>query len=94
MKHYSPSPWIETEDEDGNVIVKMDDAHSVIVANLEGSCITCRANARLIKAAPEILEALIELYESEWMVSHDWGGDRNSVLEKVDSVIKKATLPQ
>ena len=32
-------------------------------------------------------EALREMREAEWMVTHDWGGDRQAVLDKVDAVL-------
>ena len=48
------------------------------------------ANARLIAAAPELLETLKELLGAEWMVSNDWGGDRETVLSKAEAVIAKA----
>ncbi len=60
---HSPAPWTETENDDGDVIVHMDESHSIVVANLEGSCTTCHANAHLIAAAPELLEVLQEI---EW----------------------------
>ena len=48
------------------------------------------ANAHLIAAAPDLYEALEEIINSEWMVTHDWGGDRNSVMEKGRKALAKA----
>jgi hypothetical protein len=67
MKH-SPAPWTEYEDDDGNVLVKMDNAHEVLIANLEGSCGTCHANARLIQLAPEILELLEQIIDCPYSI--------------------------
>lgn len=95
MKNYSPAPWIETEDEDGNVIVVMDKAHSVVVANLEGSCQTCHANARLIKAAPMMLNALEDCLEAFEIASSDSGGvDFYQYATFVREIIKKSTHPE
>jgi len=52
-------------------------------------------NAKLIAAAPELLEALEDLYavvrgESNWLLNEDSGGD--AVLdEKIRNAIEKAT---
>lgn len=59
----SPAPWSEFETDDGDFGVKMDNAHSVIFGNLEGSCGICHANARLTSLAPELLEVLDELVD-------------------------------
>ena len=48
------------------------------------------ATANVIAAAPELYEALKEFVESEWMVTHDWGGDRDAVREKADKALAKA----
>jgi hypothetical protein len=32
-------------------------------------------------------EALYELRNAEWMVTHDWGGDREAVLAKADAAL-------
>lgn len=46
--------------------------------------------AHLIAAAPELLKVLEDLVEAEWMVSHDWGGDRDTPLTKARAAIAKA----
>ena len=33
-------------------------------------------------------EALKELLDAEWMMSHDWGGDRQAVLQKAKSALE------
>ena len=48
------------------------------------------ANTNLIAAAPDLLEALETIINSEWMVSHDWGGDRDAVMDKATAAINKA----
>lgn len=45
------------------------------------------ANARLIATAPALVETLRELLDAEWMVTHDWGGDRDSVFDKALAVL-------
>lgn len=50
------------------------------------------ANAKLIAAAPEILNVLIEL--RNWVCQlHDWSGGTSldPPIERIDAVIKKAT---
>jgi hypothetical protein len=44
----------------------------------------------LIATAPELLEALTALLDAEWMVTHDWGGDREAVLNAAKASISKA----
>jgi len=60
---YTPGPWEETENMDGDLIVRMDISHMIVIGNLEDTCSVCHANARLIAAAPELLEALIFMVE-------------------------------
>ena len=36
----------------------------------------------------KLLETLKEFYDAEWMVSHEWGGDRDSILSKVEKLLK------
>jgi hypothetical protein len=33
-------------------------------------------------AIKQVYSALVELLGAEWMVTHDWGGDRDGVLER------------
>lgn len=47
----------------------------------------------IIKACnmyPELVETLKELREAEWMMTNDWGGDRESIINKVDAILAKA----
>jgi hypothetical protein len=37
----------------------------------------------------ELFECLKALRDAEWMVTHDWGGDREAVLARVDAAILK-----
>lgn len=36
-----------------------------------------------------LFDALVALRDAEWMVTHDWGGDRKAVLAQVDAAILK-----
>jgi len=45
-------------------------------------------NHRPIESA--LVEALKELLDAEWMVSHDWGGDRQAVIGKAKSALASA----
>ena len=40
----------------------------------------------------EMYEALKELIEAEWMVSHDWGGDRGAILNKASKALAKVEV--
>ena len=48
---------------------------------------TSQHEAETIKG---MYEALKELREAEWMVTHDWGGDREEVLKKANEALAKA----
>jgi hypothetical protein len=58
MIEHTPGPWKDFVDDDGYLIVQMDAAHTVMLGDMESTCGTCHANARLIAAAPELLDAL------------------------------------
>ena len=55
---HSVAPWTVEINPDGDLLVLTEDAHSIYIGNLEGTCGTCHANACLIAAAPEMLKAL------------------------------------
>lgn len=40
-------------------------------------------------AIKELVEGLREITSAEWMVTHDWGGDRDAVLDKARQLINK-----
>ena len=42
-------------------------------------------------AKQRLLDALRALVKAEWMVTHDWGGDRQSVLKQARAAIRFAT---
>lgn len=65
MSH-SPGPWREEIDDDGNVLVVMDEGHSVYFGNMEGTCGTCHANATLVSRAPEMVEILKKVETMMW----------------------------
>lgn len=47
-----------------------------------------RGYITVLKAEVEKLrEALSDLLAAEWMVTHDWGGDREAVLEKARAAL-------
>lgn len=37
-----------------------------------------------------LVGALDDLLEAEWMVTHDWGGDRDSIYDKAQAVLAAA----
>jgi hypothetical protein len=71
MSKHTPGPWFIHEDQHDNVTIKAPDGDGVPwnVATILSYCgdPPCdKANARLIAAAPELLEALQELYNADW----------------------------
>lgn len=93
MSKNTPGPWfVRTIDES---IGSVDSENGVMVAQaqqvsskdqLSGS-VERKANARLIAAAPELLEALTGLRNAEKAPRQEW----ISALEYADFVINKAT---
>lgn len=93
---YTKGPWNTYVDEEDEPIATYDGSNKrMTIADFRICSIDSnekKANAKLISAAPELYEALKELLESEWMVTHDWGGDRNAVIGKAKEALKKAEL--
>jgi len=87
MSEYTKGPWFENWN---RVFTgSFGDPDSELICVVDGDS-NAKANAHLIAAAPELYEALKGYMESEWMVTHDWGGDRDAVREKAEKAINKA----
>jgi len=87
MSH-TPGPWLTTESTEhwGRVNVTIQAAFTVndIATAWQGNTETNRANAQLIAAAPDLLEALIEVFEDNELVnSVSW-------IDKASTAIAKA----
>jgi hypothetical protein len=59
---------------------------------MPGGGVISKANADLMAAAPDLLEALKALVNARWMVSVDWCPQENydAVMEVANSAIAKA----
>ncbi|HEM8291545.1 TPA: hypothetical protein U2M59_000785 [Providencia stuartii] len=84
FKH-SPAPWHLRDGVNENSLL-VDDNYSVIFASLND---IKKEDADLIAAAPELLEALIELTESA-KESIDGLGDLSDAIDTAKSAIAKA----
>ena len=62
-----------------------------IAYNLSGEKEDGLSNAKLIAAAPELLEALIECLEGVKELNGEYQSGWQEVIEKADKAIKKAT---
>lgn len=90
MTKYTPSPWTMTEEfgveplaSDGEPIMSFKRPHDELMAN-----------ARVIVAAPELLEALIELFDEVGEATNDSDGMYlidQELRNKVRDAIAKAT---
>jgi hypothetical protein len=104
MSGYTPGPWhvCPENQADHQWVIAQADGSSVADCSPVGpwvSDVTADANARLIAAAPDVLEAL--MVAREWMRGDKW---RNSTVEKhasweavmrgIDAAIAKATGEQ
>ena len=47
------------------------------------------ADVRKAQYHDRLVDALSELVDAEWMVSHDWGGDRGAVLGKAEALLSE-----
>ena len=102
MSEYTPGPW--TVNKDGTQVrtVERHDGHWVWVASMVGGATRAEreANARLIAAAPELLEALRQAHNSLSEAQYELGGQRGVearaqyAIEAAQAAITKAeTLP-
>lgn len=88
MKH-SRLPWNMLTDRFGVYEIESADRNPIIETD-ELSHADAQFIVHAVNNHYRLLEALKELTEAEWMVSHDWGGDRESALEKAREAIKQA----
>lgn len=99
--HY-PSPWEFEEEPNGQDFVTIqhegcaicevrgtDDMSCVEEDEVEDVRLQCIANAKLIAAAPDMLDALYELRAH--FTSVGWNAKDSGVIRIIDSAIKKAT---
>lgn len=84
MSEHTPGPW-ESSGYDGHGGITINsDARQIGYASM---CREQEANARLIAAAPDLLEAL-KAFVEDW--SELSGKVRGSTLDKIDAAIAKA----
>jgi hypothetical protein len=94
VANHTPGPWALVEgDDNGDIYVEADPAHRYYISNMEGSCGHCHADARLIAAAPDMLDALIELAAAFRAVCRAYGQDHDTVsYTKAIDAIRKAAV--
>ena len=83
MSKHTPGPW-KVNYAKFNEVKTSDGARVATCSNLNG-LVNLQANARLIAAAPELLDALIECLECEFAVTD------KSAIAKAQAAIAKAT---
>lgn len=84
---HTPGPWKVEIDSDGSVLIMCSDgAHRYYIGDMEDTCTECHANARLIAAAPDLLEACRAFIEADMQ----WTDVANAVLEQMEAAIAKA----
>ena len=91
MSEHTPGPWSYTMDKERGWDFKVTDDHgkTAIVSGC-GCCdspwVSCEADARLIAAAPEMLEALENLLK----VHEGEGGTQHNAADMAQAAIAKA----
>jgi hypothetical protein len=82
---HTPGPWRYQENSDAYTHIVRAGTDDYICGCGQGSDGTCEANARLIAAAPELLEAL-----EEFVASRGASTDFARAYVKAEAVIRKA----
>jgi hypothetical protein len=104
MSKHTPGPWVVDEAQPGdlfhNVVRGEGDSFGVLCRTSINGNANAEADARLIAAAPELLEAL-RIAQAFMSIASDWNIDEAEIngetrstydwLEVVDSAIAKAT---
>ena len=90
MSKHTPGPWVVRRAEGSETLDQIctDESEPWIIADVSGPerALPVEANARLIAAAPDLLEALQELFEDA--VTYDFP---SGLLEKARAAIKAET---
>jgi hypothetical protein len=86
MTNHTPGNWYEFIDKVGDVYVLAGDAkpgehHAYYIGNMEDTCGECHANADLMAAGPDLLEACAAFIEA-------W--EKSLQLEKTDVALRLA----
>lgn len=94
MSKYTPGPWSVWTGDENHVIIAGDDSHGVAMVMLRPEDEHClgpveTANARLIAAAPDLLEAVNRILLALTENSGDLRADDESLL-KARATIAKA----
>ena len=89
MSERTPGPW-HNDDCEGSISINASDGGAIATAwDFEFGEDAAEANAKLIAAAPELLEALL-LAQAAWL-DRDRAKDRPDVIAKIQAAIRKAT---
>ena len=90
MSQHTPGPWMVTLDE-CKIVRVQDDHTTVLVAYLERGFDTQRANACLIAAAPELLEACHRVVEALYPEAEQAAGDdeEHPIIEEHREIINQ-----
>ncbi len=91
---HTPGPWEISSDENGSLDVCAENAGDML-ANL-GDCVNADANARLVAAAPDLLEALRTALDVLAHAQHFYSGGHSLenfriAIDGAESAIAKAT---
>ena len=82
---HTPGPWEAFASHAGLYVI--DSAEQGAICKIEW-CLEDEANARLIAAAPELLQAIKDLFRECAMVHKSWGDGDNT--KEADAAIKRA----
>jgi hypothetical protein len=89
---HTPGPWIvHIADDKAHPYILQDDQRrpsKVIAIVFDDNHTTCPANAALLAAAPDLLAALIALFDNCEMIHKHWGDGNNS--KEADAAIAAA----